>query len=80
MTIQAEFDIPEAVGRRDEILLRFLRNDFITSLDDEVWMQYGREVRVPIFLQIESEEEDSLDRLARVFFGLSIFLVTVLVI
>ena len=80
MTIQADFDIPEAVSRRDEILLRFLRNDFITSQDEEVWMQYGQEVRVPLFLQIESEEEDSLDRLARIFFGLSIFLATVLVI
>ena len=43
-------------------------------------MQYGQEVRVPIFLQIEREEEDSFDRLARVFFGLSIFLAAVLVI
>ena len=55
MTIQADFDIPEAVSRRDEILLRFLRNDFISSQDKQVWMQYGQEVRVPLFLQIESE-------------------------
>ena len=80
MTIQAEFDIPEVVSRKDEILLRFLRNDFITSYDEEVWMQFRQEVRVPIFLQITNEEEDSLDRLARVFFGISIFLAMVLVI
>lgn len=55
MTIEADFEAPKIVSRRDEILLRFLRNDLVVSQDDEVWIEYGQEVRIPIFLQIESD-------------------------
>ena len=80
MTIEADFEAPKIVSRRDEILLRFLRNDLVVSQDDEVWIEYGQEVRIPIFLQIESDQESTLDRLARLFFALSILLSLVLTI
>ena len=69
MLLQADFAEPSAVEWKDQITVKFWRNDLFRSSDSasEAWMPFDTELKIEISHQIDQEEADRLHTLAAFF-------------